>query len=100
VLPVADTLNQETVRNHLHAVVNRIEQELDEEQLRLFAFENLSPKLPASMVRGRSRLNIKTLIEYLYQMIQKTDLPGPHSQPSYGIMSFRFIRRPLFPFFL
>ena len=64
------------------------------------AFENLSPKLLASMVRERSRLNIKALIDYLYQTIKKTDLPGPHSQPSYGIMSFRFIRRPLFPFFL
>jgi hypothetical protein len=36
VLPVADTLNQETVRDHLHAVANRIEQELSDEQLRLF----------------------------------------------------------------
>jgi hypothetical protein len=36
VLPVADTLNQETVRNHLHAVANRIERELGEEPVRLF----------------------------------------------------------------
>ena len=36
VLPVADTLNQETVRNHLHVVANRIEQELGEEPVRLF----------------------------------------------------------------
>ena len=36
VLPVADTLNQETVRSHLHAIANRIEQGLGEESVRLF----------------------------------------------------------------
>jgi hypothetical protein len=36
VLPVADTLNQETVRNHLHTVANRMERELGEEPVRLF----------------------------------------------------------------
>jgi hypothetical protein len=36
VLPVADTLNHETVRNHLHTIANRIEQELGEEPVRLF----------------------------------------------------------------
>ena len=37
VLPVSDTLNQETVRNHLYATAERIEQELGEErQLNLF----------------------------------------------------------------
>ena len=34
VLPVAETLNQETVRNNLHAVANRIERELGEEPTR------------------------------------------------------------------
>jgi hypothetical protein len=36
VLPIADTLNQETVRSHLHAIANRIEQGLGEESIRLF----------------------------------------------------------------
>ena len=36
VLPVADTLNQETVRNHLHATADRIEQGLGEEPVCLF----------------------------------------------------------------
>ena len=36
VLPVADTLNQETVRSHLHVIANRIEQGLGEESVRLF----------------------------------------------------------------
>ena len=36
VLPVADTLNQETVRSDLHAVANRIEQGLGEGPIRLF----------------------------------------------------------------
>jgi hypothetical protein len=37
VLPVADTTNQETVRDHLYATAERIEQELgDERQLNLF----------------------------------------------------------------
>jgi hypothetical protein len=36
VLPVADTLNQETVRNHLHTIANRIERGLGEETVRLF----------------------------------------------------------------
>ena len=35
-LPVADTLNQETVRNHLHATADRIEQGLGEESVCLF----------------------------------------------------------------
>ena len=36
VLPVADTLNQETVRNHLHATADRIEQGLGQEPVSLF----------------------------------------------------------------
>lgn len=36
VLPVAPTLNQETVRRHLHATAGKIEQALGEEQDRLF----------------------------------------------------------------
>ena len=36
VLPGADTLNQETVRNHLHATADRIEQGLGEEPVCLF----------------------------------------------------------------
>ena len=37
VLPVGDTLNPETIRNHLHATAERLEQELGEErQLNLF----------------------------------------------------------------
>jgi hypothetical protein len=36
VLPVADTLNRETVRNHLHTIANRIERGLGEEAVRLF----------------------------------------------------------------
>lgn len=36
VLPVAETLNRETVHSHLQAVGNRIERELGEESVRLF----------------------------------------------------------------
>ena len=36
VLPVADTLNQETVRNHLHATADRIEHSLGKEPVCLF----------------------------------------------------------------
>src|SRR5690349_16685173 len=36
VLPMADTFNQETVRNHLHRTAERIEQELGEEPVCLF----------------------------------------------------------------
>ena len=36
VLPVAETLNQETVRNHLHATATKMEQALGDERVRLF----------------------------------------------------------------
>jgi hypothetical protein len=56
VLPVGDSVNQESIRAHLYATAERIERELgDERQLNLFeGSEEDSEQQPLPMVRSRS----------------------------------------------